>query len=98
MEAGEELLHLMAVKKPKVLAPAKAGLLQQELDRGFDELIAAGVFSVKERLLVEARFIQVRSHYFQDAFELCKKYHAIRAPWTGVRIYQEHVVYPDASA
>jgi hypothetical protein len=92
-----DLLEIVKDKKPTALPASTAGLTEEELEQGFNILVKLGIITEKERKQAQIRFVRIRAHYFQDAYHLAHKHHAIRAPWSGDRKYPQDVIYPDGA-
>lgn len=92
--------HILTVLKKTQPAPAttSAGLTEEEWSMGWNELVKNKVVSAKDEAKIRSRFIQLRQLYFADAYHLAKKHHAIRAPWSGPRRFDEPVVFPERAS
>jgi hypothetical protein len=61
---------------------------------GWAELTAAGLTAGADADAVRARFETLRVEYFAPAHTLARRYHAVRAPWSGDRAPATPVVQP----
>jgi hypothetical protein len=71
------------------------GLTSDEVIAGLRELTAAGILAPSDAPRVTATFIRIRSLYWEDAYLLARKHHAVRAPWSGPRKFAGAVLLPE---
>jgi hypothetical protein len=94
----EKILAVLSGSQEESDEKKSAGLTDDEWGIGWSELVRCNVVDPADEFGVRTRFNSLRQLYFDDAYLLASRHHAVRAPWSGARPRQERVVMPERAS
>ena len=96
-QTEEQIVQVLS-QETSASNPLAVGLSNEEWTQGWNELVTSKIVAATDEKVVLSRFIQFRQMYFEDGYALARKHHAIRAPWTGSRHFNEPMIFPERAS